>query len=326
MRIVITGAAGMLGRKLIGSLASTGHLNNARVEHILRQDIILAGAPPASSFKIETEMSDLCAAGAAEKLVAGRPGVIFHLAAVVSGEAEADFDKGYRVNFDGTRALLEAIRLAGGGYCPKFVFTSSIAVFGKPFPDVIPDDFHLAPLTSYGAQKAACELLVSDYSRKGFINGVGLRMPTVCVRPGKPNLAASGFFSNIIREPLAGKTAVLPVSDTVRHWHISPRGAIQLLLHACTLHQKQLGGRPNLTMPGLSCTVAEQLDALKFIAGEDAVKLVQRVADERIAKIVDGWPQNFSAQRARELGFKSETSFEDIVRIHLEDDSQTASV
>src|SRR5207302_9633133 len=144
------------------------------------------------------------APGAAEKLIAGRPDVVFHLAGVVSGEAELDFDKGYRVNLDGTRALLEAIRKRGDGYKPKVVFTSSIAVFGAPFPEAIPDDFHLTPLTSYGTAKAMCELMIADYTRRGFCDGVGLRLPTICVRPGKPNRAASGFFSSIIREPLAG--------------------------------------------------------------------------------------------------------------------------
>ena len=167
--------------------------------------------------------------------------MIFHLAGVVSGEAETDFEKGYRVNLDGTRALLEAIRAAGDGYKPKFVFTSSIAVFGAPFPHAIPDDFHLTPLTSYGTQKAISELLLADYTRRGFLDGVGIRLPTICVRPGKPNKAASGFFSGIIREPLAGQEAVLPVADSVRHTHASPRAAVGFLIHAAGLTREQLG-------------------------------------------------------------------------------------
>ena len=170
--------------------------------------------------------------------------MIFHLAGVVSGEAETDFEKGYRVNLDGTRALLEAIRAAGGGYKPKVVFTSSIAVFGAPFPDAIPDDFHLTPLTSYGTQKAICELLLADYTRRGFLDGVGIRLPTICVRPGKPNKAASGFFSGIIREPLAGQEAMLPVADSVLHTHASPRSAVGFLIHAAGLTRAQLG-RPH---------------------------------------------------------------------------------
>ena len=170
--------------------------------------------------------------------------MIFHLAGVVSGEAETDFEKGYRVNLDGTRALLEAIRAAGGGYKPKFVFTSSIAVFGAPFPEAIPDDFHLTPLTSYGTQKAICELLLADYTRRGFLEGVGIRLPSIVVRPGKPNKAASGFFSGIIREPLAGQEAILPVADSVLHWHASPRSAVGFLIHAAGLTRAQLG-RPH---------------------------------------------------------------------------------
>jgi D-erythronate 2-dehydrogenase len=320
MRILITGAAGMLGRKLINQIAKDANLNSQAVVHVDRHDVVLCGPPPEAGFSFGTYMSDLSDPGQAEKLLLDRPDVIFHLAAVVSGEAETDFDKGYRVNFDGTRALLEAVRKTGHHYRPKFIFTSSIAVFGRPFPDVIPDDFFNTPLTSYGAQKAACELLLADYSRKGFIDGVGLRMPTVCVRPGKPNLAASGFFSNIIREPLAGKEAILPVGEDVRHWHISPRRAIGLLLHACTLKQGDLAGRPTLSMPGLSCTVAEQIASLSAIAGADTVNLIKRVPDDKIMKIVEGWPQNFTAARARALGFTCDLSFDEIIRIHLEDD------
>ena len=200
--------------------------------------------------------------------MAGRPDVIFHLAGVVSGEAETDFEKGYRVNLDGTRALLEAIRAVGDGYKPKLVFTSSIAVFGAPFPEAIADDFHLTPLTSYGTQKAMCELLLADYTRRGILEGVGIRLPSIVVRPGKPNKAASGFFSGIIREPLAGQEAILPVADSVLHWHASPRSAVGFLIHAAGLTRAQLGNRINLTMPGVCCTVGEQIAALRRIAGD----------------------------------------------------------
>jgi nucleoside-diphosphate-sugar epimerase len=202
--------------------------------------------------------------------------VIFHLAAIVSGEAELDFDKGYRVNLDATRALLEAVRKAGDGYQPKFVFASSIAVFGAPFPPSIPDEFQLTPLTSYGTQKAIDELLLADYTRRGFCDGVGIRLPTICVRPGKPNKAASGFFSGIIREPLAGQDAVLPVAETVRHTHASPRSAIGFLVHAAGLGREQLGARINLTMPGVSCTVGEQIAALRRVAGDKAAARIRR--------------------------------------------------
>jgi nucleoside-diphosphate-sugar epimerase len=261
---------------------------------------------------------DLPAAGEAQKLVADKPDVIFHLAAVVSGEAEQDFDKGYRINLDGGRALLEAIRAAG--HKPRLVFASSVAVFGAPFPEAIGDEFFSTPLTSYGTQKAICELLVSDYSRKGFLDGISIRLPTICVRPGRPNKAASGFFSNIMREPLAGQEAVLPVSESVRHWHASPRAAVGFMLHAATLDLGKVGPRRALTMPGLSVTVAEQIAALKKVAGDKVAARIRREPDPFIEKIVAGWPRNFAANRARELGFKADASFEEIIRIHIEDE------
>ena len=239
---------------------------------------------------------------------------------MVSGEAEIDFDKGYRTNLDGTRALLEAVRRSGGGYRPKFVFTSSIAVFGAPFPDAIPDEFHSTPLTSYGTQKAICELLLADYTRRGFLDGVGIRLPTIVVRPGKPNQAASGFFSGIIREPLNGQDAVLPVSDDVRHWHASPRAAVEFLLHAASLTRETLGARINLTMPGVCCTVAEQIAALERLAGAKAIARIRREPDELIMRIVAGWPRRFDARRAVALGFKAEASFDDIIRAYVEDE------
>ena len=190
---------------------------------------------PNPGFPVDTVTCDFAVPGAAEKLVKDRPDVIFHLAAIVSGEAELDFDKGYRINLDGTRMLLDAIRLVGNGYKPRIVFTSSIAVFGAPFPDKIGDEFFNTPLLSYGTQKAIGELLLADYTRRGFMDGIGIRLPTVCIRPGLPNKAASGFFSNILREPLAGKEAILPVSEDVRHWHATPRSAVGFLLHAATM-------------------------------------------------------------------------------------------
>ena len=225
MHILITGAAGMIGRKLTERLAKDGGLNGQAIDRLTMIDVVEPPPPQGFAGKVETLVSDLSAPGSAARVVAPQPDVIFHLAGVVSGEAETDFEKGTRVNLDGTRALLETIRIAGDGYVPKVVFTSSIAVFGAPFPDTIPDDFHLTPLTSYGTQKAVCELLLADYTRRGFLEGVGLRLPSIVVRPGKPNKAASGFFSGIIREPLNGEEALLPVPDSVLHWHaIAPLG------------------------------------------------------------------------------------------------------
>ncbi len=320
MKILVIGGGGMVGVKLINRLAADGRLGDTPVTKIIRHDVVLSPPPPASAFPIETLIGDLSTPGEAEKLVATRPDVIFHLAAIVSGEAEADFEKGYRINLDGTRHLFEAIRLAGGGYKPRLVFTSSIAVFGAPYPEAIPDEYFTTPLTSYGTQKAICELLLADYSRRGFFDGVGLRFPTICVRPGKPNLAASGFFSNIIREPLAGQEAVLPVSEDVRHWHASPRAAVGFLIHAATMDTSLLGNRRNVTLPGVSCTVGEQIEALRKVAGDTVTARIRREPNETIMKIVSGWPRNFEAKRGRELGFKAEQSFEEIIRVHIEDE------
>ncbi|HEY7237826.1 MAG TPA: D-erythronate dehydrogenase [Burkholderiales bacterium] len=313
---LVIGAAGMIGRKLVERLAHDG------AEDLILHDVV----PPSVPFTAQTIASDLSAPGEAEKLVAARPGLIFHLAAVVSGEAETDFEKGYRVNLDGTRRLFEAIRKQGGdgaySYRPRVVFTSSIAVFGAPFPEAIDDEFLNAPLTSYGTQKAIGELLLSDYSRRGLFDGIGIRLPTICVRPGKPNKAASGFFSGIIREPLAGQEAVLPVSESVRHWFASPRAAVGFLLHAAQLDTGRLGSRRNLSMPGISATVGEQIEALRRVAGDQAAKLVRREPDPLIERIVSGWPQNFDASRALALGFRADSSFEEIIRIHQQDELQ----
>jgi D-erythronate 2-dehydrogenase len=320
MHILITGAAGMIGRKLTTRLVTDRALGDRPVEKLTLIDIVAPARPAGFSDHVKTRAADLAASGVAEKAVSERPEVIFHLAGVVSGEAETDFEKGYRVNLDGTRALLEAIRAAGGGYKPKLVFTSSIAVFGAPFSEAIADDFHLTPLTSYGTQKAICELLLADYTRRGFLEGVGIRLPSIVVRPGKPNKAASGFFSGIIREPLAGQEAVLPVADSVLHWHASPRSAVGFLIHAADLARGQLGDRVNLTMPGVCCTVGEQIAALRRIAGDKVAGRIKRAPDELVERIVAGWPRRFDARRALALGFKIEATFDDIIRAHIEDE------
>src|SRR5579863_8447018 len=276
MKALIIGAAGMIGRKLTARLVRDGKLAGRAITHAHLVDIIAPQAPANAPFPVALDAFDIAAAYVAPKLVAPRPDIIFLLASVVSGEAEADFDKGYAINVGGTHAIFEAIRreqaLSGGTYRPRLVFTSSIAVFGAPFPDKIGDEFLCAPLTSYGTQKAIRELLLADYSRRGFFDGIGLRLPTICVRPGAPNKAASGFFSGIVREPLSGKEAILPVDDKVRHWHASPRAAVEFLLHAATMDTAKAGARRNLTMPGVSATVAEQIDALRAVGGEAAVK------------------------------------------------------
>lgn len=310
----------MVGRKLAERLAGDGVLGGVPIAALSLADVVAPARPPATSVEVEVIAADLSAAGVADTLIAKRPDVIFHLAAVVSGEAEADLEKGYRVNLDGTRMLLDAIRTIDPGRRPRVVFTSSIAVLGAPFPDVIGDDYCLTPRTSYGTQKAIGELLLDDYSRRGFLDGVGIRLPTICVRPGAPNLAASGFFSGIIREPLLGEEAVLPVPDDLRHWHASPRAAIGFLLHAATLDSTLLGNRRCLTMPGVSATVGDQIAALREVAGDRAVRLIRREPDEAVLRIVSTWPGNFDPRRARELGFVAEESFEQIIRVHVEDE------
>jgi len=323
MKVLIIGAAGMIGRKLCQRLARDGRLAGRTIAEARLVDLV-APEPLEAPFPVVLEAFDIAASYVAPKLVAGRPDVIILLASVVSGEAEADFDKGYAINLGGTQALFEAIRrehiVSGGAYRPRLVFTSSIAVFGAPFPDLIGDEFAPAPLTSYGTQKAMCELLLADYSRRGFFDGIGLRLPTICVRPGAPNKAASGFFSGIIREPLAGKEAILPVGDDVRHWHASPRSAIEFLLRAAELDLSLLGNRRTLNLPGVSATVGDQIEALRRVAGDRAVSLIRREPDETIARIVAGWPRAFDPACAKNLGFCAESDFSAIIRAYIEDD------
>ena len=318
MKVLILGGAGMVGRKLAERLAKDGQLGGKAISGMTLYDVVEPTAPAGAGFPVSCETGDLPAEGETDRLIASKPDVVFHLAAIVSGEAELDFEKGYRINLDGTRNLYESIRKEQ--YAPRLVFTSSIAVFGAPFPEASPDEYHLTPLTSDGTQKAIGELLLADYTRKGIFDGVGIRLPTICVRPGKPTKAASGFFSNIIREPLVGEAAVLPVSDDVRHWHASPRSAVNFLIHAATIDGERIGPRRNLAMPGVSVTVGEQIEALRRVAGDEAVKLIRREPDDLIVSVVAGWPRNFDTRRALDLGFESDASFDDIIKVHVEDE------
>ena len=320
MHILITGAAGMIGRKLVARLVTAVALNGKPIDKLTLIDVSAPQKPQGFTGSIVISAADVADAAAARAAVAGRPDAIFHLAAVVSGEAELDFEKGVHVNLDGSRALIEAIRATGDGYRPRLVFTSSIAVFGAPFPESIADDFHLTPLTSYGTQKAIVELLLADYTRRGFLDAIGIRLPTIVVRPGRPNKAASGFFSSIIREPLNGEEAVLPVEDSVRHWHASPRAAVGFLVHAAGVDREKLGPRVNLTMPGVCCTVAEQIAALRRIAGDKVAARIRREPDPLVARIVAGWPSRFDPRRALGLGFQAEASFDEIIRVHITDE------
>ena len=303
MSTLIIGAAGMIGRKLATALSN--------------RPLTLADAvPPDPLPGAQTLTLNLTAPSAAQTLIAQKPATIYHLAAVVSGEAEADFDKGYAVNLAAIQALLEAIRQTPN-YHPRLVYASSAAVFGRPFPDTIPDDFHPVPLTSYGTQKAIAELLINDYSRRGFLDGVSLRLPTICIRPGLPNRAASSFFSNILRDPLAGKTANLPVPETTRHWFASPRAAVAFFIHAAQMDTGPLATDRALTVPGLTATVADQLAALERAAGPAALKLITRNPDPAVEKIVLGWALEFTATRALNLGFLPDASFDAIIAAHL---------
>jgi nucleoside-diphosphate-sugar epimerase len=323
MRVLIIGAAGMIGRKLAQRLAGDGVLGAQAIDSISLVDVVPPTIPP-GAVRVETVVSDMAEPGAVRGLITTRPEVIFDLAAVVSGEAEIDFEKGYRVNLDATRHLLEAVRTADD-YRPRLVFSSSVAVFGPPIPDVIGDEQATTPASSYGTQKAIAELLLADYSRRGFLDGVGIRLPTICVRPGAPNRAASGFFSGIIREPMNGEEAVLPVSRDVRHWFASPRAAVQFLVHAATIDTDKLGLRRSLTMPGVSATVDEEIAALRRVAGDHAVALIRDEPDEMIARLVGSWPRAFDARRAAALGFVAETDFDEIVRVYVDDELHGAT-
>ena len=319
MRVLVTGAGGMIGRKLVERLIADGSLRGQRIETIHAVDIA-APSFDGGAIEIVSQAVDFRDNASVPPLVDARPDVVFHLAAIVSGEAEADFDKGYEINLGGTQALFDAIARAEG-YCPRVVFASSIAVFGAPFPEKIGDTFATLPLTSYGTQKAIGELLLADYTRKGLMDGIGLRLPTIVVRPGKPNLAASGFFSNILREPMAGKEAVLPVDEDVRHWMASPRSAVGFFLHAAEIDGARVGPRRNLTMPGLSMTVGEMIEGLRSFAGDGAAARIRREPDETIRAIVANWPRDFNPARATELGFEAESDFQDILRAHAEDEA-----
>lgn len=323
-RILILGGRGMVGQKLASHL-ETHSLADGEAFELTLHDI----APPSETDSNAGAsrrhlVGNLALAAEGAALAAERFDLIYFLASIVSGEAETDFDKGWQTNLWPMWHFLEALRAqhraTGGAYVPRVVFTSSIAVFGGPYPDKISDEFLQSPQTSYGAQKAACELMVQDFSRKGFIDGMSLRLPTICVRPGKANLAASSFFSGIIREPLNGVEAILPVDDTVRHWHASPRSAAGFLAHAAGLDTDQLEGRRALNLPGISCTVAEQIEALRDVAGNNVVALIKPQPDPAIAKIVSGWPRNFAPDRAKALGFQAETTFREIIDVYVEDD------
>jgi nucleoside-diphosphate-sugar epimerase len=319
-RILIIGGGGMVGQKLARHLAAEG-LDGSRDIEVSLFDMVFPEEGAPADHRITGQLGnpeDVTA------LVEAKYDVIFHLAAIVSGESETDFQKGWDINgasiLHFIRKMEEVHTASGGAYVPRVVFTSSIAVFGPPFPDYIPDDQPRTPQTSYGAQKACAELMMNDIGRRGIAETIAIRLPTIVVRPGKANLAASSFFSGIIREPLNGQEARLPVDEDVRHWHASPRAAVGFLVHAATMDLARLGDWRVLSMPGVSCTVGEQLQALERAAGPEALKLVRREPDPQVRKIVSGWARGFDPQRALELGFRAEKDFDEIVRVYIEDE------
>lgn len=320
-KVVITGGAGFLGRRLTQKLLALGQLKGPDgAAHRIDQLVLLDMAAPEGldDPRVQVITGDIADPALLARAIDQDTHSIFHLAAVVSGAAEADFDLGMRVNLDATRGLLERCRSLG--HRPRLVFTSSIAVFGGKLPAVVPDDYPTTPMSSYGAQKAMGELLVSDYSRKGYIDGRALRMPTISVRPGRPNAAASSFASGIIREPLKGIAAVVPVAPETPMWLMSPRLAIENLIHGHELEATTIGMPRTITLPGLSVTVRSMVEALREVAGEQVASLVRWEPDAAISRIVESWPGAFAAVRARALGFKADASYADAIRAYRQDD------
>lgn len=318
MKISILGGGGFLGRKIAERLAREGTYAGRKIESLTLFDMFEPPAPDAP-FPVTTLAGDVVELP--EAAVPIGTDVVFHLAAVVSAQAEADYDLGRRVNLRGTDAVVDACRrlVAAGGKPPRVVFTSSVASFSATQADRLPDDTKQVPGNSYGAQKAAAELILADASRRGFMDAVSVRLPTVSVRPGRPNKAASSFFSGIIREPLLGLEAELPVPDDFAVWVCSPRRAVEWLMHAGAMSTDTMGLDRSLSPPGIRITVGAMLKAMDEVR-QGSSALVRRVADPTIAAIVGTWPAAFTADRARALGFTSHEPFVDVVRAFIEDD------
>jgi D-erythronate 2-dehydrogenase len=321
MNVLVTGGSGFLGQAIIQKLLSTGTMNldgNA-----IKIDSITAFDQTRGAIldtRIRYVVGDMGSLGTVNTLVSGQTKVVIHLAAVVSGTAEADFDLGMRVNVDGTRYLLEACR--AHKQVPRFLFSSSVAVFGGVLPSPVQDNTPPTPQGSYGIQKFIGEQLVQDYSRKGFIDGRSVRIPTVTVRPGTPNGAASGFASGIVREPLAGIAAVLPVPQSTKMWVASPRAAVSMLLHAIDLPAQRWGWFRSINLPGLTVSMQEVLIELEKSAGPKVRALVTEKHDPNIVRLVDSWPASFNTARGRELGFVPDNNFADMLQQYRQDHSQ----
>lgn len=316
MNVLITGGLGFLGRRLSRALAERGRLRGQDIRSITLFDAVSAAPPHSGPVRVVT--GDIASPVDVEAALSAGADVVFHLAAVVSGQAEEDFDLGMRVNVDGTRALTEACRRLGTA--PTLVFTSSIAVFGGPLPDPVPDAWPLTPQNSYGAQKAMCELLINDMSRKGFLDGRCVRLPTITVRPGRPNRAASSWASGIIREPLNGQLAVCPVAPDTRTWVLSPQRAIDALIVAAEAPASAFGHTRSINVPGLSVSARDMVDALRRVAGEEVWARVRWEYDPIVARIVSGWPVAFEASLGRALGMAADADFDSVVRAYMGDE------
>ncbi len=320
MRIVITGGCGFLGRRLALLLLERGS-SLGPLDELVLFDNAAPASPLPDDRRLKLATGDIADRETMRRLLAPGAAAVFHLAAVVSGQAEADPDLGYRVNLDGTRAVLDACRALGA--CPRLVFASSLAVYGGKLPPTVGDDTPLRPQSSYGTQKAIGELLVNDYSRKGFVDGRALRLPTVVVRPGRPNRAASTFASSIIREPLSGNDATCPVSPDLVMALASPRRVVAALHHAHELPANAFGANRSLQLPGFSVAVGEMVEAVRRAGGDAALGHIRWEHDSQIEAIVAGWPQALAAPRAAALGFAAESGIDEAVQAFIEDDLET---
>jgi nucleoside-diphosphate-sugar epimerase len=313
MRVVVTGGCGFLGRRVALSL-----LERSDLDDLVLFDKARSALPLPEDQRLSVVTGDVFDRDAVRRVIAPGTSAVLHLAAVVSGEAEADTDLGYRVNLDGTRAVLDACWALGT--CPRLVFASSLAVYGGALPAIVGEDTPLTPQSSYGTQKAIGELLVNDYTRKGFVDGRALRLPTVVVRPGRPNRAASTFASSIIREPLTGREAVCPVSPDTVMALASPRRIVEALLQARDLPPDAFGANRSLQLPGFSVSVGEMAGAVRRIGGETAYARIRWEPDPVVQRIVGGWPRALDAPRAAALGFAADTGIDEVVRAFIEDD------
>jgi nucleoside-diphosphate-sugar epimerase len=321
MKVIITGGAGFLGWRLARALLERATLKDGQEQDQPITELVLIDVtepPPIADDRVTRITGDISDPALLTSAIDPQTGAIFHLAAIVSGMAEADFDLGMRINVDATRTLLESCRAAGTR--PRIVFTSSCAVFGGELPDVLNDTTALNPQTSYGIEKAIGEFLIADYTRKGFIDGRSLRLPTITVRPGRPNAAASSFASGIIREPLNGEDAMCPVGHDARIWVASPRTAIAGLLRANELPSDALGNRRWVNVPGISVTAADMAASLERVAGPDVAKRIRWEPDARIERMVRGWPWEIDNTRALGLGFPVDDNFDSIVRRYVAED------